>query len=174
MEGNNLRSTADQLVEMAGGYNLRTLIAVALAGLAIGFLLGGLLGRQFGFWFLLLPVVICLAAAGVIVIMRFQQSGGLENLRGGGRVGQGGSFSSMPPSAFTPPPGAPPVELTELEPPGAPPVELTELEQQIMERVNQGAGSLSVSALANELSVPEETVRKTIEDLANRGAIRFD
>ena len=76
MEGNNLRSTADQLVETMGGYNLRTLIAVALAGLAIGFLLGGLLGTQFGFWFLMLPVVICLAVAGVIGFMRFQKSGG--------------------------------------------------------------------------------------------------
>ena len=64
MEANNLRNTADQLVEMVGGYNLRTVIAVGLAGVAIGFLLGGLLGRQFGFGFLLLPVVICYLLGG--------------------------------------------------------------------------------------------------------------
>ena len=161
MEGNNLRNTANQLVEMAGGYNLRTVIAVALAGLAIGFLLGGLLGRQFGFGFLLLPVIICLVVAGVIGFMRFQKSGGLENLRGGGSAGQEGSSSSMPPTTFTPPPAAPPVELTELE-------------QQIMERVSQGDGSISVGALAEEFGVSRESVRDTIENLANRGVLSLD
>lgn len=161
MEGNNLRSTANQLVETMGGYNLRTLVVVALAGLAIGFLLGGLLGTQFGFWFLMLPVVICLVVAGVIGFMRFQKSGGLENLRGGGRVEQGESFSSIPPPVFTPPSVAPAVELTELE-------------QQIMERVSRGDGSISVSALAEEFGVSRESVRETIENLANRGVLSLD
>ena len=161
MEGNNLRSTADQLVEMAGGYNLRTVIAVALVGLAFGFLLGGLLGRQFGFWFLLLPVVICLVVAGVMGFMRFQKSGGLGS-SGGGSGGQERSFSSMLPAAFTSPP------------PADAPVELTELEQRIMERVAKGDGSISVSALAEEFGVSRESVRETIQDLANRGVLSLN
>ncbi len=160
MEGNNFRRVADELVGVAGGYNLRTVIAAALAGLAIGFLLGGLLGRQFGFGFLLIPVVICLAVAGVVGFMKFQKSGGLGSLRGGRSAGQEGSFSSIPPPAFTPP--------------VASPIELTELELQIMERVSQGDGSISVGALAEEFGVSRRSVRETIEDLANRGVISLD
>ena len=155
MESNNLRNTAEQLVEIVGGFNLRTVIAVGLTGLAIGFLLGGLLGRQFGFWFLLLPVVVCLAVAGVLGFMRFRQSGGLDNLRDGG-AGQEAGYSGMPPGAFPPP------------------VELTELEQQIMERVDQGDGSISVGALAEEFGVSRQFVLDTIEDLADRGVLNLD
>ncbi len=59
--------------------------------------------------------------------------------------------------------------------PSAIPAEgLSELEQLIMERIGQGDGNVSVSALANELGVPGESVRKTIEDLASRGVISLD
>ena len=43
-----------------------------------------------------------------------------------------------------------------------------------MERIGQGDGNVSVSALANELGATGESVRNTIEDLANRGLIRLD
>jgi DNA-binding MarR family transcriptional regulator len=59
--------------------------------------------------------------------------------------------------------------------PSAIPAEgLSELEQLIMERIGQGDGNVSVSALANELGATGESVRNTIEDLANRGLIRLD
>ena len=51
---------------------------------------------------------------------------------------------------------------------------LVGLERQIMEQMGQGGGFLSASALAEKLGVPEEGVRKTIKDLAERKLILLE
>lgn len=170
MNMDNLNRTADQLAELAGGYNRTTLYG----GLAASFLGGSFLGALFGWLFFALLLVISLIVGGVVGYMIFRSSGGLASLRGQSATQHAaGSPQQAPPApqqpSSVPQPAAPP---SPPPPPAADaPAELTELERQIMERVAQTDGNLSISALASELNVPGETVQQTIEDLANRGII---
>ena len=170
MNMDNLNRTADQLAELAGGYNRTTLFG----GLAASFLGGSFLGALFGWLFFVLILVISLIVGGVVGYMIFRSSGGLAGLRGQSAAQPAaGSPQQAPPApqqpSSVPQPAAPP------SPPPPPeadaPAELSELEQRIMERVAQTDGNLSLSALASELNVLGETVQQTIEDLANRGII---
>ena len=101
MEGNSLKRIADDLVELAGGYNPKGVIVAVLVGLATGFLLGGLLGSLFGFWFFLFPLLICLAAAGVVGYMKFRREGGPGSL---GRGGHSEQDAGVPVYEQQPPP----------------------------------------------------------------------
>jgi len=164
MNNEKLGKLVDDLVELAGGYNPRGLLIVVLSGLALGFLVGGFLAMRLGIFFLLLPVVAGLVAGGAIAIMKFQESGGFSNVRQQRAAAQSTSPSSAPrqPSPAPPPPTQTPVPA---------PAQLSELEQQVMEWVVQANGNVSVSALADELGMPPDTARQTIEDLNGRGAI---
>lgn len=184
MNMDNLNKTADQLAELAGGYNRTTLFG----GLAASLLVGSFLGALFGWLFFVLVLVISLIAGGVVGYMVFRSAGGLESLRGQSTAQPGpGSSQQAPPSpqqpssvpqpAAPPPPApAPPAHQqarpSPLPPPAPPaPPELSDLERQIMGRLAQSDGNLSISALASELGVSGETIQQTIEDLANRGVI---
>ncbi len=170
MNMDNLNKTADQLAELAGGYNRTTLFG----GLAASLLAGSFLGALFGWLFFVLVLVISLIAGGVVGYMVFRSVGGLESLRGQSTAqpGPGSSQQASPapqqPSTV-PQPAAPPPPLPPPAPPAPP--ELSDLERQIMGRLAQSDGNLSISALAGELNVPGETIQQTIEDLANRGVI---
>ena len=168
MNKDKLTRAADDLAGLAGGYNLRNLIIFGLSGLAIGFLIGGFLGRSIGFWFLLIPVAAGLLAGGVAAYMRFQEGGGFSNLRQQRAATQSVSPTSSSGAPRQPSP-APPVPSTQTPVPV--PAQLSELERQVMERVVQANGNVSVSALADELGVPADSVRQTIDDLIGRGAI---
>ena len=167
MNNDKLRKVADDLVELVGGYNPRGLSILVLSGLAIGFLVGGFLAMWVGIFFLLLPVVAGLVAGGVVAYMRFQEGGGFANMRQQRAAAQStspSSSSSAPrrTSPQPPPPTQAPVPV---------PAQLSELEQQVMEWVVQADGNISVSAMADELGVPDDTIRQTIEELAGRGVI---
>ena len=184
MNIDNLNRTADQLAELAGGYNRTTLFG----GLAASLLGGSFLGALFGWLFFLLLLVVSLIVAGVVGYMILRSSGGLASLRGQSAAqpapGSSQQVSPVPqqPSSATqqapPPPPAPPSsqQAPPMPPspsapaPSAPP-ELSDLERQIMEHLVQSDGNLSISALAGELGVSGETIQQTVEDLANRGVI---
>ena len=168
MNNDKLRKVADDLVELAGGYNPKGLLIVVLSGLALGFLMGGFLGRSIGFWFLLIPVAASLLAGGVAAYMRFQEGGGFSNLRQQRAATQSASPTSSSGAPRQPSP-APPAPSTQTPVPV--PAKLSELERQVMERVVQANGNVSVSALADELGVPADSVRQTIDELIGRGAI---
>ena len=161
MNNDKLRKVADDLVELAGGYNPKGLLIVVLSGLALGFLMGGFLAMRVGIFFLLLPVVAGLAAGGVAAYIKFQGSGGPSNVRRQREPTPSEVVSSQSPEAIrAPQQTSPPV-----------PAQLSELERQVMERVVQANGNVSVSALADELGVPADSVRQTIDELIGRGAI---
>ena len=164
MNNDKLRRVIDDLVELAGGYNPRGLLIVALSGLALGFLVGGFLAMRFGIFFLLLPVVAGMVAGGVVAYMRFQEGRGLSSPRQQRAATQSTSPSSA--SQQTSPAPPPPTQA-----PVPAPAQLSELEQQVMEWVVQANGNVSVSALADELGVTPDSARQTIEDLIGRGVI---
>ena len=167
MNNDKLRKVSDDLVELAGGYNPRGLLIVVLSGLTLGFLVGGFLAMRFGIFFLLLPVVAGLVAGGVVVYMRFQEGRGFANVRQQRTATQGTSPSISSSAPRQPTPAPPPPTQT----PVPASAQLSELEQQVMEWVVQANGNVSVSALADELRVPPDSVRQTIEDLIGRGVI---
>ncbi len=167
MNNDKLRRVVDDLVELAGGYNSRGLLIVVLSGLALGFLVGGFLAMRFGIFFLMLPVVAGLAAGGVVAYMRFQEGKGSSNPRQ-----QRAATQSTSPSSSTNAPrqmSLPPLAPTQTPVPAQ--AQLSELEQQVMDRVVQADGNVSVSALAAELGVTPDSARQTIEDLVGRGVI---
>ena len=121
--------------------------ALAIIGV---FLVGGLVGMLAGAWFNVL------LAAGLIFVCvlvsrhRFQQSG--EAL---GRAARG-LIDSTPARPLGP------VQVVR-----AP----SNLERQVMDQVVQRQGDLSVSALAEELSVSEDAVKEAIDSLVKRKLI---
>ena len=156
---------ADELAGLVGGYNAKGLLTALLVALAGGFLLGGLLGTWFGYLFLLLPLCLGLLGAGFVAYMRFRGEdalGGLGQLGQSSRGREAGQSRNLP-DVPPPTPMAPP--------PSSIPDGFSRLEWQIMERVGQNDGTLSVSALSIELDAPKESVQKAIEDLAERGMI---
>ena len=157
MASNGVNKVADDLVELAGGYNRRAFCVLVLIALALGFLLGGLLGIQCGIYFLLLPVLVCLVAVGLMLFLKFRQS-----REGQSQDSPGAVLHPSPPVAPTP------------APPTAPAPVLSPLEQQVMERLARTEESLSVSGLAAELGQSENTIRAAIENLANRGLISLE
>lgn len=180
MNMDNLNRTADQLAELVGGYNRTTLFG----GLAASFLGGSFLGALFGWLFFALLLVISLIVGGVVGFMVLRSAGGLASLRGQGAAQPGPGYSPSPPPSSTapqqaaPPPPVPSSTHPQQAPPAPPPPpaapappELSELEQQIMERLAQSDGNLSISGLAGELGVSGETMQQTVEGLVSRGVI---
>ena len=185
MNVENLNRTADQLAELVGGYNRTTLFG----GLAASFLGGSFLGALFGWLFFVLLLAISLIVGGIVGYMLLRSAGGLAGLRGQSAAQPApGSSQQAPPapqqppsvpqqadppaSAPSPPPSPQQTTPAPPPPPAAPaPAGLSDLEQQIMERLVQSNGNLSISALAGELGVSGETIQQTVEGLANRGVI---
>ena len=163
MSRDNIEKTCEQLVEQLGGYNPRTTLIIAVGGLGVGYLLGGLANRAFGPAYLLLPLGVCLVAAIVIVAQKNQLTERLKE-----RFPTNRPAVQAPASAPTQRPVTPSVQQRPAEPAA---VELSELEHLIMERVTQGDGNLSVSAIAGESGVSGDDVRKAIENLASQGLI---
>ena len=187
MNIDNLNRTADQLAELAGGYNRTTLFG----GLAASLLGGSFLGALFGWLFFLLLLVVSLIVGGVVGYMILRSAGGLASLRGQSAAQPApGSSQQAPPvpqqpssatqqapppaSSPAPPPSsqqAPPMPPSPSAPAPSAPPELSDLERQIMEHLVQSDGNLSISGLAGELGVSGETIQQTVEELANRGVI---
>ena len=163
MSRDNIEKTCEQLVEQLGGYNPRTILIIAGGGLGVGYLLGGLANRALGAVYLLLPLVVGLVAAIVIVAQKNQLTERLKE-----RFPTNRPAVQAPASAPTQRPVTPSVQQRPAEPAA---VELSELEHLIMERVTQGDGNLSVSAIAGEAGVSGDDVRKAIENLASQGLI---
>ena len=166
MNIDNVNRTADQLADLAGGYNRTTLFG----GVAASFLGGSFLGALFGWLFFVLLLVIALIIGGVVGYMMFRSAGGAVVLPGRGPA-QPSSASPEPPPPAPPPPSAVHQQAAAPPPPAAPAVELSDLERAVMERLVQSDGNLSISALAGELGVSGETIQETVEGLANRGFI---
>lgn len=155
-----LRKTADDLVRMAGGYNLTTLAAVGLGALVVGFVLG----RFFGFLISISLLLVCLLTFGAAAFVRSRRAGDSSELREDAPAAQyldtAGATRQTTPAFEAVAPTPVPV-----------PVEFSALEGRLMEHLARSEGDVSVSALADELSVSGDTIRETIEGLANRGVI---
>ena len=163
MSRDNIEKTCEQLVEQLGGYNPRTIVIIAGGGLMVGFLLGGLANRALGPAYLLVPLVVGLGAAIVIVAQKNQLT---ERLKERFPDNQ----PAVPPQVSVPTPS--PVSSSAQQQPAEPAaIELSEIERLIMERVTQGDGNLSVSAIAGEAGVSGDDVRNAIENLASQGLI---
>ena len=165
MSNSNIEKTCEKLVEQLGGYNPRTIVIIVIGGLGVGYLLGGLANRAFGSAYLLLPLVVGLAAATVIAARKYQVADRVKERFPADRPPVRTRVSAPRPS-----PVSPPAQQDAAEPD---PIELSELERQIMERVNQGDGNLSVSAIASETGASGDDVRKAVERLAGEGLIDF-
>ncbi|MYC33455.1 MAG: HTH domain-containing protein [Chloroflexi bacterium] len=159
-----LRKTGDDLVRMAGGYNLTTLAAVGMSALVVGVVIGSF----FGFFISISLLVACLLAFGAVAFVISRRAEGSSISSEGAPATQhlnteGAPSQTVP--AFQPP--AP----TLVPAPVAAPVAFSDLERRLMERLAQSDGDISVSALAAELDVSGDSVRQTIGELAARGVI---
>ena len=157
MNYDDLQRTGDQLVEQVGGYNLRSVVIIGVGGLALGYLSGGVARSLFGPYYLLLPLIAGLLAAGIILVQRSAVEGGADSRESTPPVKQPRVSPDAPPPARTRPESAP--------------VELSKLESLIMKRIAEKGGDLSVSAIAEEAGVSGDAVRKAVEDLAARGLL---
>lgn len=163
MSHDSIERTCEQLVEQLGGYNPRAIVIIAVGGLAVGYLLGGLANRVLGPAYLLVPLVAGLVAATVIAARKYQLTERLKE-----RFAAHGPAEQAQVSALAPSPVSPTGQQYPAEPAA---IELSELERRIMERVTQGDGNLSVSAIASESDVSGADVRDAIEKLASQGFI---
>lgn len=157
-----LRKTADDLVRLAGGYNLTTVAAVGFGALVVGFVLG----RFFGFFLSILLLALCLLAFAAVAFVKSRRAEESE---------PADSRQDAPAAQYLDTPSAPRQTAPAFAPaawtPARAPVELSDIERLIMQRLAQSEGDVSLSALASELDVSGDSVRQTIEELAARGVI---
>ena len=168
MNYDGARKTGDRLVEQLGGYNLKTVAMIGSGAFIVGYLTGGMAVRLLGPYYVLVLLLACLVAA-----VAFSGWGRaiFDRLNDAARSGPA-TGNRVPSDAAQPAP-------TRWKPPPKPsrqsapaPVELSDLERHIVERAAQGGGNLSASAIAKEMGVSGDDVRKAVEELAKRGLIQ--
>ena len=146
-----LRKTADDLVRLAGGYNLTTVAAVGFGALVVGFVLG----RFFGFFLSILLLALCLLAFGAVAFVKSRRAEESE---------PADSRQDALPAQYLDTPSAPRQTASAFEPaswtPAPTPVELSNIERLIMGRLAQSEGDVSLSALASELEVSGDSIRQ--------------